>query len=336
MLRLTLAVTMLTFIGTSLAQDETNLHHDHSASHINAPASVMGAHLHPAGDWMFSYSYMNMEMEGNLNGSDSVTNQEIFSAGFMVAPTRMTMEMHMFGVMYGISDKLNLMLMLPYVRNEMDHVTMMNMRFTTESEGFGDTKLTGQYQAYSNKATQLILNAGVSLPTGSIDERDDTPAMANAKLPYSMQLGSGTYDLLLGATYTATSDSWFWGLQGNATIRTGSNDNQYTLGDRMQFIAWAGKSINDHHLSLSLRYDDWDNIDGADPQLNPNMVPTADPNRRAGTLTQLALGYEFATNSGALKNNRFAIEYRIPVQQDLDGPQLETNQTLSLNWHYTP
>ena len=47
------------------------------------------------------------------------------------------------------------------------------------------------------------LNLGVSLLTGSTDERDDTPALANALLPYTMQLGSGTFDVLTGATYNA-------------------------------------------------------------------------------------------------------------------------------------
>ena len=37
-------------------------------------------------------------------------------------------------------------------------------------------------------------NLETELSTGSIDKRDNTPASQNARLGYSMQNGSGTYD----------------------------------------------------------------------------------------------------------------------------------------------
>ena len=38
----------------------------------HAPISVMGDHMHAKGEWMLSYRYMSMEMEGLLKGSDSL------------------------------------------------------------------------------------------------------------------------------------------------------------------------------------------------------------------------------------------------------------------------
>ena len=35
----------------------------------HAPISVMGDHMHEMGEWMVSYRYMSMEMEGLIDGS---------------------------------------------------------------------------------------------------------------------------------------------------------------------------------------------------------------------------------------------------------------------------
>ena len=57
----------------------------------------------------------------------------------MVAPLKMDMDMHMLGAMYAPSDNLTLNIMVPYVKNSMDHVTRMGVEFETVGEGLGDT-----------------------------------------------------------------------------------------------------------------------------------------------------------------------------------------------------
>jgi len=310
--------------------------HSHDHSQITAPASIMGSHLHSKGEWMFSYHYMNMDMEGNLDGTNSVSPQQIFAAGFMVAPISMTMEMHMFGAMYGLSDSVGLMVMVPYLKNEMDHTTMTNMNFTTRSEGPGDVEVSSSIVLSQNQSMQLLLNAGVSLPTGSIDERDTTPAMTSAKLPYPMQLGSGTYDLKLGITYARHKKKWGWGGQGMATIRTGTNDNAYTLGDKFELTGWLlNQFAHSHSALLKLVYVDTGNIDGTDPELNPNMVPTADPLLRAGQRADITLGYTFSGSQSMMSGHKIAFEYSLPIYQNLDGLQLEVDQILSVQWQYS-
>lgn len=36
----------------------------------HAPIGVMGDHTHKTGEWMFSYRYMQMHMDGNRDGTD--------------------------------------------------------------------------------------------------------------------------------------------------------------------------------------------------------------------------------------------------------------------------
>ena len=68
----------------------------------------------------------------------------------------------------------------------------------------------------------------------SIDEENND----GDRLAYAMQLGSGTYDINLGTTYTAQLASFSYGAQALGTFRLGENSNGYTLGN--QYNAPAG------------------------------------------------------------------------------------------------
>jgi len=80
----------------------------------HAPISVMGDHMHAMGEWMVSYRYMTMDMQGLLKGSDSV-QPTMADTGFMMTamlPKDMTMDMQMFGAMLAISDQWTLTCMI--------------------------------------------------------------------------------------------------------------------------------------------------------------------------------------------------------------------------------
>ncbi|MGI9292544.1 MAG: transporter [Pseudomonadales bacterium] len=323
-------LTLLMLQATFALADPNSRALDH------APIGVMADHQHKQGEVMLSYRFMRMQMDGNRVDEDRVSTGNITGSmmdpgPFMVAPTEMTMDMHMLGAMYGASDSLTLMLMLPLLDTEMDHVTRMGAQFTTKTDGLGDIKVSGLIRLYERGAHKIHLNAGVSVPTGGIDERDDTPAMANAKLPYPMQLGSGSLDLLPGLTYNGQNDNWGWGAQLNAVLRLHSNKNDYKLGDRFQLTGWLARSWS-QLFSTSLRIDaqSWDNIEGARSDLNPRMVQTANPANQGGDRIDLALGANLLLHN----DHRFALEFSRPVYQSLSGPQLETDWVATGGWQY--
>ena len=295
----------------------------------HAPIGVMGDHAHKKGEVMFSYRYMLMEMDGNRDGTDSISDSEVLQ-DFMVTPVDMTMQMHMFGAMYAPSDDVTLMAMVPYVTKEMEHLTRMGTRFTTNSEGFGDIKTSALYTIFNKDKQRVHLNLGVSFPTGSIEEKDDTPAGEDQILPYPMQIGSGTFDLLPGITYLGQSGKGSWGAQALTTLRLGKNDNGYRLGNKYQLSGWVARNWTDW-LSTSLRLTGttWGDIDGADDRLNPMMIPTADPDLRNGTQINLGFGVNLYAPKGNLQGSRLAMEFELPILRDLDGPQLETD------WQFT-
>jgi len=304
----------------------------------HAPIGVMGEHTHQKGELMLSYRYMYMQMKGMRNGTNGISNQEVLEQ-FMVTPTDMDMQMHMFGAMYAVTDRLTLMGMIPYVKKSMNHLTRSGGRFKTTSDGLGDIKFSGLFKVLNwGNNNNVILNFGLSFPTGSIDIKDDTPMGDNQQLPYPMQLGSGTWDLLPGVTYNGRHDKIDWGGQALGVVRLGENDRNYTLGNRLNVTTWTAYNIN-YWLSGSFRLDwgFWGNIDGADPDLNPAVVPTADPDLQGGNRLDALVGLNFVNQAGPkwLKGQRLAFEFGIPVYQDLDGPQLETDWIILFGWQYT-
>ena len=121
---------------------DTSQHEEHDISQHKGHDTGAAAHIHHGhgkGAWMFEYRFMRMDMDGLLNGTDSVSTQTISGTTqamngsrsvtpgkqYQMSPTQMTMDMHMLMVMYGISDELTLMGMINYLDNEMDMVMHM-------------------------------------------------------------------------------------------------------------------------------------------------------------------------------------------------------------------
>ena len=299
--------------------------------------NVLGTHTHLAGEWMIGYKFMFMKMQGNRDGTNRRTAGDVLQ-DFPVTPTDMNMAMHMIEVMYSPWNDLTLMAMFPYLDISMDHLTRSGVEFTTQTQGISDISLLGLYTVYGEVEKgghRLLVMPGLSFPTGSIDERGDTPA-GNQQLPYPMQLGSGTFDLLPGFAYLGESENWAWLTEAEGTIRLGKNSRDYSLGNQLHLNAWVSRLLTSM-TSLSAQIDGfiWGNIDGADPELNPAVVPTADPNRRGGKRVDFVLGLNLYASEGRFNGNRLAIEAGLPVYQSLDGPQLENDWRLAAVWNWT-
>jgi len=344
----------LLFVTTTINAEEMD-HSQHNmqdhASHDTGSAKHIH-HEHGKGGWMVEYKFMRMEMDGLLDGTDDVSSEDISGMqmrmgdtpikrddkDYMMSPTDMTMDMHMIMGMYGFTDWFTMMLMGQYLVNDMnmvmhmynpagDRVPQMDQTPTIETSNLDDTKITAMFKV--GKISMLSL--GLSIPTGSIDERVAVMDNPDALAPYRMQLGSGTYDIIPAYTYQDTSGKMAWGSQFEYTLRTGTNDKDYTLGDRWELSGWF-KHYTTSHIMLSgrLEYLDWDNVDGVAKGTMTMMSPAFDPNSQGGKRADILVGI-----SGMFgKGHMIGAEFGVPFYQNLDGPQLATEYIVSLAYQF--
>lgn len=324
----------------------------------HAPIGVMADHRHAKGEWMLSYRFMAMEMSGNRDGRDSVSPETIVTTTpnpfanppmmpptLRVVPTDMPMRMHMVGGMYGLTDRVTLMAMGMLVEMEMDHITFQGAtgttrlgNFTTEAAGIGDTTLGAiiGLDKGDRPHHQINLGLALSLPTGSVTETDQvlTPmnTTPNLRLPYPMQLGSGSIDFKPSLTAFSRSGKWNYGGQASAIIRLEDTDSGYRLGDRFEATSWLAFEAKPWvSFSGRLKAVSAGQIEGTDPAIRA-PVQTADPDNHGGETLTAMIGVNLAGQSGWQAGHRLAAELGMPVYRDLNGPQLESDMTFTLGW----
>jgi len=350
------AFSLLSYSATANAHESTGGHSGGPRADSHAPIGVMGDHMHKQGEWMLSYRYMDMSMSGIRNGTTDLSPETVVTtipnrffgmpgqpATLRVVPTKMEMNMHMVGAMYAPSDIITLMTMVNYMEKKMNMTVFQGGAGTTllgkssaSSQGFGDVKVSSHIRLYEDGQNHVHLNAGVSLPTGSI-RRAGRMLMPNgmemdARLAYGMQLGSGTYDLLPGITYTGHADKWGWGAQYMATLRLGDNAENYTLGDKHQATMW-GSYLFTPAVSVSARLsgEHEGKIDGRDTAImGPSQA--ADPDNYGGNRVLAGLGINTVVTGGTFKGHRFSAEVTTPIYQNLNGPQLKRDTAFILGW----
>ena len=299
---------------------------------------VLGTHVHLARQWMIAYEFMNMRMAGTREGTRSISAEEILHR-FEAAPTEMTMKAHMGMVMYAPTENLTLSATVPLYRKRMTHL-MHDEQVASDSNGFGDIVVNVLYAAHSVREYRhrFLINAGVSLPTGSIDVEGPVHGSTtgeHGRLEYAMQRGSGTFDVLPGITYLGHTGTWAWGAEFIPTIRLGTNDNGYRLGHQTRTSAWATRKLRDW-LSVSGRMDGWTvgGVRGEDAQLDKQAMPGNDPEFQASKRLDLAAGVNIYIRKGPLSGHRFALEAGRPLYQTYTGPQLETDWQLRAGWQW--
>ena len=293
-------------------------------------------HTHPAGMWMITYKLMHMNMSGLRAGTSDVDLNDVgFKRGkpynYMMIPTDMTMDMHMFMLMYGITDRLTVMAMANYQVNSMGMLMdmgpgkMITREDDMRTSGWSDTEIRGIYKI--NK--YLNGSLGLSLPTGDINQ---TVVMMRKtfRAPYDMQLGSGTYDLKPALTYSALSEDakWNWGAQAMYTYHIGENKNDYSLGDNFKATGWLQRALGPFSSWVRLAFNDTGRIQGKDPEIDKlnhpltgmgAPTPDADPDNYGGQRLDGLIGLSLQ-----MGNLSFGVEGGVPLYQNLNGLQMKT------------
>ncbi len=344
--------------------------HDGHAGHNIAdhlpPAGVMGAHMHSPGTWIVDYRLMLMQMNHLLDGKTKQSPQQTLfgiyrdprvmmpmtglappspllpPAGieenqfrYMSVGQDMSMEMHMIDVMYQFSEDTMLMLMVPYMRSRMSMLANNFQTANMSAKGVGDLSFSALFRVRQFREHQLFSGGGLSLPTGSIDERDWMPQMGRSPVAYAMQPGVGTPSALLQIGYSGRADRFSWGAQLDGVLRVGKNDNNYRVGNRYTGTAWSALRLADWiSASLRVQHSSWDNYTGQDPSLDPMMDPGNDPRLQGGARTDILAGVNLVATAGAFAGARLFFEAGQPIYQHLHGPQMATDWVANVGAMY--
>lgn len=307
----------------------------------HAPIGVMGDHGHKIGEMMFSYRFMAMDMRGLQSGTTSLETTDVLK-DFMITPTQMEMRMHTIGVMFAPHDKITLMAMTGYQQRNMEmegahhhkggHHEHPVGTHEMSSAGIGDVKLESLLTVWKTDHLNLIGNVGISLPTGSIAQ---TGVDGNV-LPYPMQLGSGSFEGRPGITLFGYHRNWSYGSQLCGTFPLHINANEYRYGTTVTATVWSARRLS-NWLSLSgrLLFSHSGHITGTHPDLSPNMSPSHRSDFRGGTRLDVAVSSNLIVPSGnPLAGQRLAVEFQMPIYQNLTGTQLKNRWRLIVGWQY--
>lgn len=217
---------------------------------------------------------------------------------------------------YGVSGKLAVFGVLPYLNNELK-VTAAGQRVTRRANGFGDLTLFGRYTAHQKDQPRRTFRIapffGVKAPTGDDDETD-----ALGRLPPSVQLGSGSWDALGGVV--ATYQTLRYQADGQISYRGNGEANDFEAGDMIRLDASLQYRLKPRNVTsgvpaflygvLEVNLIDRDN----------NRVNGSTDSNSGGTTLFVTPGVQYITK-------RWIIEgaVQIPTSQDLNGTALEND-----------
>lgn len=304
----------------------------------HAPAGVENDITLTAGEYQLSYRYSYVSLDELLVGEDSISpDRALGELAFLSVPFAGNVRRHQLGIVYGLTDRLSLSARVPYLQKRTEAITASSF-FLTESEGFGDVEVGGLFRFLEEGPYRMHAHLDLSLPTGSVKKTDATPLSAPARspLPFIMQTGSGTFDLEPGVTLLIQNTTASVGGQVTGTIRLGENDLDYTLGNRFLARAWGAYVFSPRiSASVGLDWEVWDEVDGFDVRTDPTADPGFDPDLQGGTRLSVPFGFNLLFHDGILAGHRFLAEANIPVDEDLDGPQLSRDWSFTLGWETT-
>jgi len=328
----------------------------------NMPMNIPGGGIPETHEFRFKLQPMQMHMSGLQSGSNDVNVSSVLgmpAAGlYMAAPTSMDMTMLNFAAGYSFTDDFFAGVMGMYTDNRMDmrfNSTMQTMTgqtgFTMKSKGIMDTMLMAKYRLYADDpmipSQETSLFAGLSMPTGSIDERNTTHPLAMRQkelLPYGMQLGSGTWDPIIGALYQGSTSPWWWGVDARYTLRTGANKRGYRLGNRTQLDAYLMYQPHVQFVIYGELNGDWQQrlhgqadeaLSGASGHAiqgaaaSPYMTPLWNPANTGKQQVFTTLGVQWQPVPLQIVD----VGVQLPVYQRMNGLQLKDKWRLMLTWY---
>ena len=323
---------------------------------IPVPAGLFGIYAFPEkGQGVAGINFQHHEFEGLIQGSNSISAQTAVTTApnrffgdpmqpptLRVVPKSAQADVIFPYANFAVNDRLALVGLVPLIKKKTVLETFAGPVGTNSlgtkavrSAGIGDIKFGTILKAYNSDDYRhnILLDVVLSAPTGSITEEDYnlTPmnTLVKTRLAYGMQLGSGTWDSLLGVVYWGKTEKWGWGAQYLATLPLESENKEgWRYGDKHEATAWVSYEWrSDLVTSVRLRGETQGRISGIDPNIyGPGLG--ANPDNYGGERAEVGVGINWMP---AFANN-VSLELLLPVYEDRNGVQAAHDFSLAFSW----
>ncbi len=307
----------------------------------NMPLNIPGAGTPEPHEFRVKANLSWTEMKGMRRGT---SNRSISSTlgEYMMSPTKMSMLMSSVSVGYAFSDRFFAGIMGMYMSMDMEMKRRDGRQSSMYSQGVGDTMLMTKTLLFADDylipKNQVSLLLGASVPTGSINQ-DERGVIS----PYSMQLGSGTFDPFIGVLYQGSSSPFWWGANISYLGRLYENYKGYNLGDEFRCDLYSFYQVrHDLVAEVQIKGKYVGDIEGQARQIehgdghmmgNPNMPFMSnlyDPDNYGGTTVELTAGIQWQPFHNHIINAQFSV----PIYQNLHGTQLEKDYNASITYYF--
>jgi|GEM_PF-876288 hypothetical protein len=307
----------------------------------NMPLNIPGAGTPEPHEFRIKMNLSWGRMVGLRRGTSNRSTKDTLGQ-YMMTQRKMDMYMSNVSVGYAFSDRFFAGIMGMYMEKDMEMIRRGGRRSSMNSQGAGDTMLMTKTLLYADDylipTSQVSLLLGVSIPTGSIDQ-DDTGQI----LPYSMQLGSGTFDPFIGVLYEGSSSPFWWGANASYLARAYENYKSYNLGDEYRLDLYGMYQLR-HNLvgELQIKGKYVGDLEGEAQEIeqdgdghmngNPNMAFMSnlyDPDNYGGSTVDLTTGVQWQP----FRNHILNAQFSVPLFQNLHGTQMERDFTASVTYY---
>ncbi len=297
----------------------------------HAPAGVMSDFVILNRALYFGVRVYQEQFRGTNLGTEAITSDDVLDF-FTVAPLTLDKETVELDLRLGLFGFVTLQASMPITRAVMLSTTNA-LLFETGSKTWGDVSVRGLFNVLEMDEYRVSLTLGATIPTGKYWKRDIGPLGVRETLPYAMQGGSGTYDVLAGMTFLTQNDVASVGAQINSVIRVMDNRRGYHLGNEFSFSLWGAHNLS-NWVSVSIRalYERWGDVSGSDRDTDGSIDPGANSFAQGGERFQIPFGVSIFMREGPAAGHRLLLEWYHPVHQDLNGPQLAGDRTLVVSW----
>ena len=297
----------------------------------HAPAGVKADFTLSEGEYYVGYRHTWDGFQGTLIGTQELFFDEVLDF-FTVAPLTHDQSRAELDVRYGLTDDFTVEVSLPFLSNKLLQVTDL-VFFESSSKVLGDVSIRMLADLLEMDEYRLSVNLGATVPTGKLGKRGVTATSNQAVLPFLMQGGSGSVDILAGGTFIVQNEFASVGAQVNSVIRAEDGRKGYRLGDQFAFSLWGAYNVTEW-ISFSIRglYETQATVTGSESRTDGSVDPLANPFAQGGERVIVPFGINLYIREGRAAGHRLSIEFYYPVHEDLNGPQMSVDRNMVVSW----